>query len=250
MSGMRALTALVVATLVSTACGSEANAPTAASGPSGPTTTTSVSTAPAPEYTVTMTQIRGESFDELGSWTSDFGVLEGGDPAVVEAFNHASRTAVLDQIDEAVKATSEGTTPWTFEATGQVSFRPIAVAQIIYGSLGFGAHPTAYISTVVIDTRSTDPIMITDLFVDPQAGLDRLAEQTRTMLAADGLEVGPGEPGIAPKGENFANWIPAGEGLELHFNEYQFGPRQPAVVTVPWTALTGMIAPVMADIAT
>ncbi|MGZ8748198.1 MAG: DUF3298 domain-containing protein [Mycobacterium sp.] len=133
--------------------------------------------------------------------------------------------------------------------TGHVSFQGIAVAQIIYGSLGFGAHPTSYIGTIVIDTRSTDPIMLTDLFVDPQAGLNRLAEQTRSILAADGLEVGADEPGIAPVAENFANRIPTREGLEFHFSEYQFGPRLPAVVTVPWTALTPMMAPALADIA-
>lgn len=242
---------MVVAALVVAGCGREAPAETT-SAPSS--TTSSTSSAPTSgaagdqQYTVAMTEIRGGSFDEPGSWKSEFGVLEGGDPAVVESFNHASRTAVLDQIDEAVAATSEGTTPWTFEATGHVTFQGIAVAQIVYGSLGFGAHPTAYIGTVVIDTRSTDPIMLTDLFVDAQAGLNRLAEQTRTLLAADGLEIAPGEPGIAPDAKNFANWIPTREGLEFHFNEYQFGPRLPAVVTVPWTALDGMITPVMAGI--
>ena len=57
------------------------------------------------------------------------------------------------------------------------------------------------------------------------------------------------EPGAAPKAENFLNWIPTADGLEFHFNEYQFGPRLPAVVTVPWASLTDVMAPAMADLA-
>jgi hypothetical protein len=201
------------------------------------------------DYTVTMTAIEGDSMDGRGSWNTEFGLLAGGDPAVVQAFNGASQAAAHEQIDHATEGAAGGTTPWTFESTGHVTFRPIAVAQIIYGSLGYGAHPTPYLSTIVIDSRSTDPIMVTDLFTDPQAGLDRLSEQTRTILAKDGLDVSPDEPGAAPKAENFGNWIPTADGLEFHFSEYQFGPRLPAVITVPWPALTDLLAPAMAGLA-
>ncbi|MDT5107540.1 MAG: hypothetical protein QOI25_5053 [Mycobacterium sp.] len=201
------------------------------------------------EYTVTTTTIEGDSTDGRGSWNTEFGLLAGGDPAVVQAFNGASQAAAHHQVDDATKAAAGGTTPWTFESTGHVTFRPIAVAQIIYGSMGYGAHPTPYIGTMVIDSRSADPVMLVDLFTDQQAGLSRLSEQATKILAADGMNLGPDEPGAAPKAENFANWIPTAEGLEIHFAPYQFGVALPAVITVPWPALTDVLAPAMADIA-
>jgi hypothetical protein len=101
----------------------------------------------------------------------------------------------------------------------------------------------------VIDSRTAKPVMLVDLFTDPQAALNVLSGQTRTILAKDGLEIPPDEPGAQPKAENFANWIPTADGLEFHFGEYQFGTRLPAVVTVPWSTVADMLTPAMADIA-
>lgn len=201
------------------------------------------------QYTVTRNVVEGNSPDGLGTWTTDYGVLTGGDPAVVEAFNAASQAAARDQVDVAIDGTSDGAAPWTFESNGTVGFRSIAVSQVIYGALNYGAHPSHQIGTIVIDSRSTDPVMLVDLFTDPQAALNVLAEQTREKLGAGGLEVAPDLPGAQPKAENFANWIPTADGLEFHFNSYQFGPRLPAVVTVPWSAVADLMTPAMADLA-
>jgi hypothetical protein len=113
-----------------------------------------------------------------------------------------------------------------------VTFRSIAVAQLILGTHYYGVHPTASIGTVVIDSRSTDPIMLTDLFSDDEAALGRLSEHTDA----------------PPKAENFANWIPTEDGLEIHFAPYQFGVSLPETKTVPWTAIADLVAPVMAGI--
>jgi hypothetical protein len=192
---------------------------------------------------------RLDSDDGRGSWRAEFSQLARGDPAVVDAFNGASHAAVMDQVEAAKEGASEGTVTWEFESNAQVTFRSIAVAQIILGSQYFGAHPSHQIGTIVIDSRSADPIMLVDLFTDQQAGLSRLSEQTTKILAADGMNLGPDEPGAAPKAENFANWIPTAEGLEIHFAPYQFGVALPAVITVPWPALADVLAPAMADIA-
>lgn len=236
--------------LVLAGCG-EVPAPgpsTSAVSTSTPVSTTTTGSPPTQNYAVTTTTIEGSTDDRQGNWRMEFGELSGGDPAVVSAFNGASHAAAMDQVEAAKEGTEPGA-QWNFESNGQVSFRSIAVAQVIFGSLYYGAHPSHQIGTIVIDSRSADPIMLTDLFSDPQAGLDRLAEQTRALLAKDGLDVAPDEPGAAPKAENFANWIPTADGLEFHFNEYQFGPRLPAVVTVPWAQLSDVMAPAMADLA-
>ncbi len=182
-------------------------------------------------YSVAITPIDGTTTDRMGTWDVRIAELSEGDSAVVEAFNQASRTSAQQQIDWA-KIESNPGEHWKFESHGQVAFRSIAVSQLIVGTHYYGAHPTSYISTVVIDSRSADPIMLTDLFADDQAGLNRLSELT----------------GAEPRAENFANWIPTSEGLEIHFAPYQFGIALPETKTVAWAALADLVAPAMTGI--
>lgn len=186
----------------------------------------------AQTYAVTTTSIDGATADRMGRWDVRIAELSQGDPAVVDAFNRASRTSALDQIEKA-KAESNPGEQWNFESAGTVTFRSIAVAQLILGTHYYGAHPTSYISTVVIDSRGADPIMLTDLFTDAQSGLDRLSEVT----------------GAEARAENFENWIPTAEGLEIHFAPYEFGIALPETKIVPWPAVTDLLTPVMAGIA-
>jgi hypothetical protein len=253
--------AVLVGSVATAGCGGEAPAPSSSSStsaaavstttaaPTTPSQATGPSTSNGQQYSVTTTTIEGDSDDGRGSWRAEFSQLAGGDAAVVDAFNGASHVAVMDQVEAAKEGASEGTATWEFESNAQVTFHSIAVAQIIFGSLDFGAHPSHQIGTIVIDSRSADPIMLVDLFTDQRAGLSRLSEQATKILAADGMNLGPDEPGAAPKAENFANWIPTAEGLEIHFAPYQFGVALPAVITVPWPALADVLAPAMADIA-
>jgi hypothetical protein len=182
-------------------------------------------------YSVTTAPIEGATPDRLGKWDADIATLNGGDPAVVAAVNQAGRTSAQDQIND-VKGGVYGGEEWNFESKGQITFRSIAVAQLIIGNLYYGAHPSTYISTVVIDSRSTDPIMLTDLFTDAAAALRRLSDQT----------------GALPEAQNFANWIPTDNGLEIHFSPYQFGIALSETKTVPWSALSDLLAPAMSGI--
>jgi hypothetical protein len=110
------------------------------------------------------------------------------------------------------------------------------------------AHPSSWVSTVVIDSRSASPITLKDLFADEQKGLDRLSQQTR-QLAPGVLGSGPtpmaDAPGNAPTEANFAHWLPTTQGIEIHFNDYQLGPHGLVVVTVPWSAVDDLLAPGM-----
>lgn len=265
MRGMRACAAVaaVMASVVVASCGAASSPPTDASSSestsSSASSSSSTSSAPQSDdagetngqrYGVHRTTGQGASEDGRGRWKITFGELSGGDPAVVEAFNGASHRTAMDQVEAAGEGANDGTATWTFESSGLVTFRSTAVAQVIIGTLFFGAHPSTQIGTVVIDSRSTEPIMLVDLFTDPQAGLSVLSEQAKAQLAADGLEVTADDPAVAPRPENFANWIPNDDGLEIHFQPYQFGSPLPIVVTVPWEALADSLAPAMAGIAT
>ncbi len=91
----------------------------------------------------------------------------------------------------------------------------VAIAEVIAGiySPEQAAHPTNYVSTVVIDSRTAKPITLDDLFLNEQSGLNRLPEQTKLIFPqvyGDGPVPMPDEPGSKPIPENFASWIPAG----------------------------------------
>lgn len=200
-------------------------------------------------YTIAAASVDGRSSDGRGDWQAGFLTLTGGDPRVAEVFNSASAASVNGQLTSATDGAAGGTTPWHFESKGEVTFRPIAVAQLITGSLGYGAHPTAYVGTIVIDSRTATPITLADLFGDDRAGLARLSDESRRLLARDGFETTDGT-GLEPVAANFANWIPTPNGLEIHFNEYQLGSRFGPTVLVPWSALSDVLAPSMTDLTT
>lgn len=199
-------------------------------------------------YTVTQTTSGGATADGTGTWQLTVNTIDGGDPAVADAFNRASGASAQGQLDEAREgATTDGT--WTFDTNPQIRLGAASVSQLISGLFNAvpSAHPVNYVSTVVIDSRTAAPITLAALFIDEQAGLNRLAEQTKILLPADSGQP-PGtfddDPGAAPVEANYANWIPTPEGLEIHFADYQFFHGTP-VVTVPWQALDGLLRPEM-----
>lgn len=199
-------------------------------------------------YGVKQSSTTGATADGRGRWTLTVDTVSGGDAAVASAFNKAVQNSVTDQRDSATKdANPDGT--WTFDTDPTIYFGGASISELISGLFNAvpSAHPVNYVSTVVIDSRTAAPITLGDLFTDEQAGLNRLSQQTKLLLPAV-MGTGPApmadEPGNAPVAENFANWIPTPEGIELHFNDYQFVHGTP-VLTVPWAAVDDVIAPDM-----
>jgi hypothetical protein len=195
-------------------------------------------------YTVTITSITGGTPDGTGKWQVQASQLTGGDPAVAEAFNKASQASARALIANA--RDDDARTSWTFDPLAHMTFRNTAIAQIISGDRFLGAAPpTVYLTTIVIDSRTAQPITLADLFTNEQDGLNRLSDQIKILA-----NMGP-EPGNAPVPENFTNWIPTGEGMEIHFVPYQFQSvgRFNPTITVPWSALTDVLAPNMAVLA-
>lgn len=190
-------------------------------------------------YTLTMTVLDGATPDGLGHWAVQAGQLSGGEPAVVNTFNAASQASARQVID-AVRADAEKDVTWDFESQTQVTFRSIAIAQVISGTWSAELHARVvrYVGTAVIDSRTGQPIKVVDLFTNPAEGLARLSEQTETLTGYDGIPATP---------DNFANWIPTADGIELHFpSSLLFWPE---AITVPWSALTDVLAPDMAGLA-
>jgi hypothetical protein len=264
MTARRTLVAATVVTLIGVAAGAcgatkpDAPAPQRSSTTSTSTASTSTPTPNASQsgvsngknYDVAMTPIDGATSDAVGHWHAQAGQLSGGDPAVVEAFNKASVASARQQIDQA-RSEAAGQS-WNFDVKSAVTFRPTAITELLTGVYyaDGAAHPINYVSTVVIDSHTAQPITLKDLFVNEQSGLNRLSEQTKAIWpkvygAGDGPM--PDEPGNRPLEQNFANWIPTPAGVEIHFNDGQLGHGLP-VITVPWSALSDVLAPNMIEL--
>lgn len=184
-------------------------------------------------YTVTMTSLDGATSDNLGHWRVQAAQISGGDPAVVEAFNIASQSSADREID-AARTEAEPENTWDFTSETRTTFRSIAVGQVISGtwSAERAARVVRYVSTVVIDSRTGRPIELADLFTNLQDGVNRLSQHT---------------DGIPPRPENFTNWVPTADGIQVHFASAQW--FWPPAITVPWSALTDVLAPTMAGLA-
>lgn len=193
-------------------------------------------------YTVTTTPLNAGD-----DWRVDVGQLSGADNTVTTAFNGASIASAKTMVDM-LDRDHVIRTDASFKAQAAVTFRPTAVSQVLTGVYFHegAAHPLDYVTTIVIDSRTASPITLDNLFTDKQAGLNRLAEQTKIFFPQTwgGDAPMPDQPGNAPREANFHNWIPTAAGVEIHFEDYQFAHGQP-VITVPWAQLTDVLAPDM-----
>ena len=196
--------------------------------------------------------ISGNSPDQLGTWTVHYQRVAGGDEAVTDQINDHLDAEANRQVQQ---ATWDGSTrhPWTFDSNGTLQVGAVAVSELFVTEYNTTEPhmPVLSVASVVCDGRSGVPITWDNLFVDKQAGLNRLSEATEAAMAA----VAPptwlrdwklrGE--FAPIDINYRAWIATAKGIELHFPQYQFGGGLKAV-TVPWDKVADLIAPEFAPI--
>ncbi len=259
----------MVAAFGAAACGTSTKdtvASTSASSPSASAATSASATAAAPgsgtsnskNYVVTTSSITAATPDGVGTWTLKLETISGGDQKVADAFNDAVKASAQRML-EATKSHAQpapGET-WNFETTPKISFSKAAVSELITGVYYAqqAAHPVNTFGSVVIDSRSGNPITLKELFTDEQKGLERLSQQTRQLLPGvlgNGSAPMPDEPGNAPLAANFANWIPTPQGIEINFDDGQFAQNAPGhgmpPLTIPWSAVEDLLAPGMAEL--
>lgn len=191
--------------------------------------------------------ISGKSPDGLGTWAVHYQRVGGGDPALATAINDVIDAKAMEGVQ---RATWDGSTrrPWNYGADGTLSFGTITVAEVFTSQYNTAEPhmPMQSVAGVVCDRRSGLPITWDNLFVEKQAGLSRLGEETAASLAA----VAPAEHvsawrrqgHFAPIDVNFKAWNPTSAGIDLHFPEFQFG-RGLKVVTIPWSKLADLVRP-------
>lgn len=214
-----------------------------------PTAATADTTSNGVTYAVVPDARSGVSPQGPGEWTVDYDKVAGGDPMVAGAVNR-----ILD--DEAngqvwlYAASASKSSPWTFRSQGRLLFRPMTIAAVFtgrYHAAELPNMPVDAVATRVFDSRRGIQIVWDNLFVDPQAGLQRLSDLTKKILPVAYPTPplgGWAEYGVAmaPLKRNFKFWIPTADGIELHFPDGQFG-RGVRTMTVPWPAVSDLIAP-------
>lgn len=205
-------------------------------------------------YTVVPDVRSGVSPQGPGEWRVNYEKLAGGDPAVTDAINRI----LDDEADGQVwlfAASASKSSRWVFNTQGRLQFRPMTIAALFegqYNAFDLPNMPVDTVATRVFDSRSGIQLVWGNLFVDEQAGLNRLGELTKKILPATYPEPplgGWGEyyAGWAPVERNFRFWIPTDAGVQMYFPEGQFG-TQVRSITIPWAAVTDLIDPVFAPI--
>nr|WP_240963451.1 protein kinase [Antrihabitans stalactiti] len=214
----------------------------AATKSSAPSTTT-VAVEPAAAFTKTSIQVKGTTPNN-STYDVDLPQIEGANAAVTKEFNESIRAALQDQIDSNADQ--------VFTLTGADS-EVSHIGEHVVGGLLLtswnavppGAHPSALVATVVIDTDNAQPITLDVLFADKAAGLRKLSTEAATLLPTTDAGADYFTGGIEPTEANFANWLPTPSGMEIHFTDGQVGPHAVGliVVTIPWENLSDVLAP-------
>ncbi|MGE2727601.1 DUF3298 domain-containing protein [Mycolicibacterium pulveris] len=205
-------------------------------------------------YSVVPDVRAGVSPQGPGEWTVNYEKIAGGDPAITDAINRI----LDDEADGQVwlfAASASKSSPWTFHTQGRLHFRPMTISALFegqYNAVELPNMPVDTVATRVFDSRSGIQIVWENLFVDEQAGLNRLGELTKKILPATYVTPplgGWGEyyAGWAPVERNFRFWIPTDAGIQMYFPEGQFG-REVRSITIPWSAVADLIAPAFAPI--
>lgn len=194
----------------------------------------------------------GSSPDGLGGWNVHYERVGGSDVAIAETINGH----IEDTVDGIVQqATWDGSTrrTWTYDAIGTMRVTSGAVSEVFVAQYDTAEPnmPVQSVAGIVCDRRTGAPVGWGDLFVDKQAGLIRLGDETAAALAAtaapEHVRDWRRQGQFAPVDINFRVWLPTPEGIELHFPEFQFG-RGLKVITVPWSKVTDLIRPELASL--
>ncbi|AZG46737.1 hypothetical protein [Gordonia insulae] len=243
---------ILLAVTVLAACG-ESTQTTSSNSP-GQVIVTSSSTppssaaAPMPSPTPAAQRYVAASVPVTGvSGTTTVDVLlpqvTGGDAAVRSRFNSGMRAGLDDLIGNVGggQFTVANGSLVTDERSRVTTITETVVAGVgIYMTNAPGAaHPNNHVATTTINASTAQPILLTDVFVDPAAAAQRLAMLVpRLDSRAD-----PPQPAI----DSFLNWVPLSTGFHIYVSViHALGDYLP--VTVPWDDISDLMKPGMAAV--
>jgi hypothetical protein len=193
-------------------------------------------------YTICPTKVFGADASGRVSWDLNTPVASGF--AAAAAMNATIDTAVqklLAQARDSVLATPGET----------------AIVASIYYVNGSGTLNTRWMSLQLAFTVAADTVLnlyqevnvdmsdghgvtIEDLFTTPGLALATLSSETTKLVPAAAI----GDLLTGPSADNFSNWFPESDGLQFYLRTGDLkSPWAGYAVTVPWSALKGMLKP-------
>lgn len=124
--------------------------------------------------------------------------------------------------------------PYELAVNNEVTYPSTRVVSILWNVWSFtgGAHGLLDIVANNYDRSTGFPVLLEDLFVDPQLAVLQFSKAARRQLAEkdDAAEDGAGLPdemllaGTEPVEENFKTFIVTPNGIRIHFQPYQVAP--------------------------
>ncbi|KXP10316.1 hypothetical protein [Tsukamurella pseudospumae] len=264
MRGGRAVVALLLAGSTVTACAGPASPPAGSTGRSGasvavsvaPSTTSAAepsydfgppgpTAAPAHGYVPGLDRRKGVD----GPLTYDVQVptLSGGAAAVTARFN-ASMQASLSEVMNALTKNERATLANGNLVNGERSRVTHIGSRVVAGILLTNyyvtgtAHPSNGLGTIVIDTTTAQPILLTQVFPTSEG-------QARVLSLVAAKRYGPAIPFAREFARDLANWVPSDEGLTV-YPDVAHAAGDYGTVTIPWSELKDVVAPAMWPVVT
>lgn len=213
-----------------------------AASPSGSTVTDTAS--PARGYVASLTDRSGSDGDV--AYDVQVPTLSGGSTVVTQRFNDSMRASVAGQLrkptDIPGKMTVKPGRLANDERSRVTHIGPGVVAGLLLTNayIAGGAHGSTLIGTIVITTKSAQPVMLSDLFTSPSTGLATLAARVKERKTDPAGET----VFVQDPARDMANWLPSPAGLTVYGAvTHAAGDWLP--ITVPWSELKDVISPAM-----
>ena len=179
--------------------------------------------------------------------------LTGSDDPRVQAFNQRLNDIITKEVDMWRQSFQQAIlTPNSNGSSLDVKYALVSQINDLW-SFNFdfsfysdgAAHPGSYSITVNYDLGQGRELALGDLFLVNSNYLEAIAAYCKTELSKQPFFDPVFATGADPNVENYRNWNIAPEGLRITFDEYQVAPYAagPQMVTVPYSELTGLIAP-------
>ncbi len=166
--------------------------------------------------------------------------LEGGDQAIRDRFNSAMRASLADLSGGAANGALHAAQLRCRETSRVTRIGAHVVAGVLITDHTWegGPHPVNQIGTVVIDTGTAQPVMLPTALRDPGRAWGALATTAQSLVPADGPTLFTHAPGA----DDFADWVPAPEGLTVYFSVgHARGDYYP--VQLPWNRIRDLFDP-------
>lgn len=245
-------TAAVIGALASaavlTACGPD-ESPTTGGGPSVTATpAASVTATPAASTTVAGSP-RAETFTattvhlEGAGYKIDVPQVTGGKADARAEFNAAVQAGAQEWIDRITRPGDSvtGGDSQVVRIGSQVLSGHLVVIMYSEGA----AHPNSFDAAHVTNIDTGKAITLTDLFTDLQQGLNTLSTQAEALVQQNPRATGYSKSLLTPVAEHFQTWVATPEGMRIYLGEIASHAAGNIDVTVPWSALDGVLKPGM-----